>query len=138
MGYIVRVFLGLLALSQIYQGVFYVMGPKNRAIKRLFEEKNLEAPILNILVPFLGITYLNLGIFNLLAGIALSTNDACYVIILSGLIFHLGSAIFRSLMSKSVVELYKKGKYRRTNIIQYVLGPIYVILGVITRCLEFI
>ena len=138
MGYIVRVFLGLLALSCIYQGVFYVMGPKNRAIKRLFDEKHLDAPILNILVPFLGITYLNLGIFNLLAGIALSTNEACYIIILSGLMFHIGSAIFRSLMDESVVALYKEGTHRRTNIIQYVLGPFYVILGVITRCLEFI
>ena len=138
MGYIVRVFLGVLAIQCIYQGVFYVMGSKNREIKRLFKEKNLEAPVLKVLVPFLGLTYLNLGIFNLLAGIALSTNEACYVIILSGLMFHLASAIFRSLMEESVVDLYKEGAHRRTNIIQYVLGPIYVILGVITRCLEFI
>ena len=114
------------------------MGPKNREIKRLFKEENLEAPVLKILVPFLGLTYLNLGIFNLLAGIALSANEACYVIILSGLIFHIGSATFRSLMDGSTVALYKEGAHRRTNIIQYVVGPFYVILGVITRCLEFI
>ena len=114
------------------------MGPKNRAIKSLLKEENLKEPVLKILVPFLGLTYLNLGIFNLLAGIALSTNEACYVIILSGLIFHIGSVILRSLMDGSVVDLYKEGAHRRINIIQYVLGPLYVILGVITRCLEFI
>ena len=114
------------------------MGPKNRAIKSILKEENLEEPVLKVLVPFLGLTYLNLGIFNLLAGIALSTNEACYVIILSGLMFHIGSAILRSLMDGSVVELYREGAHRRINIIQYVLGPFYVILGVITRCLEFI
>ena len=138
MGYIVRALLCVLAIQCIYQAVFYLQGPKNRAIKGLFKEETLDAPIAKILVPFLGLTYLNLGIFNLLAGVVLSVNEACYVIILSGLVFHIGSAIFRTFMDKSMIELYKEGAHRRTNIIQYVLGPLYVILGVITRCLDFI
>ena len=137
MGYIVRVLLCVFAIQCIYQGIFYVKGPKNQAIKRLIKIEALDAPILKILVPFLGLCYINLGIFNLLAGVAMITNEACYVIILSGLMFHIGSAVLRSLMDKETIGLYIDGAHRRTNILQYVLGTFYVIIGVITRCLEF-
>ena len=136
MGYVVRVLLCVLAIMCFYYGVFYVKGPKNRAIERMLNPEFLDAPVLKILVPFLGICYLNLGGFNLLAGLALKTNEACYVAILSGLMFHFGSAIFRSLMDQPTADLYREGVHRRTNVMQYVLGAIYVIIGVITRCLE--
>ena len=138
MGYVARGLLCVLAIMCVYQGIFYVQGPDNRALKAILNPENLNAPALNVLVPFLGICYLNLGVFNLLAGVVFGINEACYVLIVSGLMFHVGSAILRSLMNEETANLYLTGVARRTNIIQYVLGAVYIVVGITVRCLALI
>ena len=51
------------------QGISYIQTPRNEVFMALLKEKGLEGPGLDIAVPFLGISYFSIGMFNLLASL---------------------------------------------------------------------
>ena len=62
----------------------------------LLKNEGLLGPGLDIAVPFLGIAYLSVGFLNLLAGMTFGDQEANYLLIGSGLAFHIGMATVRS------------------------------------------
>ena len=67
MEYVIR---GLLLLHGFLlgkRGISYIQTPRNEVFMDLLKEKGLQGPGLDIAVPFLGISYFSIGMFNLLA-----------------------------------------------------------------------
>ena len=133
MDYIVRVFLCLHGFILAKQGMSYINMPRNEVLITLLKKEGLEGPGLDIIVPFLGISYITIGSLNLLAAAVFSINEACYVLIASGFLFHIGMATVRSTLKPQTYSLYKPGKISQTNKVQFGIGIICMLIGIIGR-----
>ena len=131
MEYIVRGFLCLHGLMLCNQGASYINTPRNKVLVGMLKKEGLDGPGLNIIVPFLGISYVTVGGFNLLAFVVFSYSEACYILIGSGLIFHIGMATVRAKLDVQTADLYQAGMVRKTNMMQYGIGIICCTLGTI-------
>ena len=133
MDYIVRGFLCLHGFILAKQGMSYINMPRNEVLITLLKKEGLEGPGLDIIVPFLGISYITIGSLNLLAAAVFSINEACYVLIASGFLFHIGMATVRSTLKPQTYSLYKPGKISQTNKVQFGIGIICMLIGIIGR-----
>ena len=133
MEYIIRIFLVFHGFGLAKQGVSYIKSPRNKVFLDLLKTEGLEGPGLDIVVPFLGISYLTIGSFNILSGIVFGVNEACYVLMTSGLMFHIGMATFRATLDRRASNLYKPGLLVKTNIIQYGMGIVCTAIGIFGR-----
>ena len=133
MEYIVRVFLFFHGCVLGKQGVSYINNPRNEVFLSLLKKEGMEGPGLDIVVPFVGISYLTIGVFNILAGIIFSLNEACYALMVSGLVFHIGMATVRATLDRRASDLYKPGMLTKTNILQYGMGIVCTAIGIFGR-----
>ena len=101
----------------------------------MLKNEGLEGPGLDILVPFLGISYIAIGGFNLLASVLFSINEACYILIGSGFLFHIGMATIRAKLDLQTANLYKAGMVSKTNTTQYFIGILCCTVGFMGRFL---
>ena len=131
MEYIVRIFLFFHGCLLGKQGVSYINNPRNEVFLNLLKNEGLEGPGLDIVVPFVGISYLTIGVFNILAGIVFSVNEACYTLMASGLMLHIGMATVRATLDRRASDLYKPGMLAKTNKIQYGMGIVCTTIGII-------
>ena len=129
--YIVRGLLFLHGFMLSKQGTSYVKIPRNEVFLTLLKKEGLEGPGLDIAVPFLGIAYLTIGMFNILAALAFYINEASYVLFASGIAFHIGMATIRAKLDTHTADLYKPGMIRQTNIMQYGIGIVCCTIGII-------
>ena len=127
--YIVRGFLCLHGYLLCKLGMSYINTPRNEFLISLFKKEGLEGPGLDILAPFLGISYVTIGSFNLLAALLFSIKEACFVLMASGLLFHIGIATVRARLDTSTQNLYKKGKIYETNKSQFGIGCLCLLFG---------
>ena len=107
MEYIVRGFLFLHGFMLGRQGTSYIKTPRNEVFLNFLKKEGLEGPGLDIVVPFLGISYISVGVFNILAGIVFGIKESSYILIASGLVFHIGMATVRSTLEPITYDLYK-------------------------------
>ena len=131
MEYIVRVFLFFHGCVLGKQGASYINSPRNKVFLDLLKKEGLEGPGLDIVVPFLGISYLTVGVFNIISGIVFSINEACYLLMASGLVFHIGMETVRATLDRRASDLYKPGLLTKTNIVQYGMGMICTVIGIV-------
>ena len=131
MDYVVRVMLCVHGFGLSKQGLSYIKNPRNEVFESLLKNEGLLGPGLDIAVPFLGIAYLSIGFLNLLAGMAFGEKEANYILIGSGLVFHIGMATVRSTLCTKTYDLYKPGMIRKTNTMQYGIGMLCAVIGVI-------
>ena len=129
--YTARGFLFLHGFVLGKQGTSYVKIPRNEVFLTLLKKEGLEGPGLDIAVPFLGISYLTVGVFNILASLTFHINEACYVLLASGFVFHIGMATIRAKLDTHTADLYKPGMIRQTNIMQYGIGMVCCTVGII-------
>ena len=129
--YIVRGFLLLHGFMLGKQGTSYIKVPRNEVFFTLLKKEGLEGPGLDIAVPFLGISYLTVGVFNILASLAFHINEACCVLLASGFAFHIGMATIRANLDAHTADLYKTGTVRQTNLMQYAVGMVCCTIGII-------
>ena len=129
--FIIRGFLCLHGFLLGKQGISYINVPRNDVLISLLKKEGLEGPGLDILVPFLGITYVTIGSFNLLAAVLFSVNEACYILIASGFLFHIGIATVRSRLDPRTYNLYKPGIIPQTNRVQFGMGVMCMMIGII-------
>ena len=129
--YIVRGFLGLHGFMLAKQGMSYINMPRNEVLITLLKKEGLEGPGLDIIVPFLGISYITIGSLKLLAAAVFIIHEACYVLIASGFLFHIGMATVRSKLDPQTYSLYKPGKISQTNKVQFGIGIICMLIGII-------
>ena len=130
MDYLVRCVLWFHGFIFVYQGMSYINVPQNDVVKAMLKTEALEGPGLDIAVPFLGISYLTIGAFNLLGAVIFSVKDSCLILIASGLFFHFGMATVRSTLEPKSAYYYKTGAIQRTNIAQCIIGLICCIVGI--------
>ena len=97
MDYIVRGFLCLHGFILAKQGISYINMARNEVLITLLKKEGLEGPGLDIIVPFLGVSYITIGSLNLLAAAVFSINEECYVLIASGFLLHIGVETVRSI-----------------------------------------
>ena len=128
---IVRGFLCLHGFFLGKLGISYINVPRNEVLISLLKKEGLEGPGLDILAPFLGISYVTIGSFNLLAAVLFSVNEACYILIASGFLFHIGMATVRSKLDPRTYNLYKPGIIHQTNIFQFGMGVICLMIGIV-------
>ena len=129
MEYLIRCFLWLHGFIFVYQGMSYINVPQNEVVIAMLKAEALEGPGLDIAVPFLGISYLTIGAFNLLAAVMFSTKESCFILIGSGVFFHFGMVVVRTTLDPRAAYYYKQGAIQRTNIAQSVIGIICCIVG---------
>ena len=115
------------------QGMSYINMPRNEVLITLLKKEGLEGPGLDIIVPFLGISYITIGSLNLLAAAVFIIHEACYVLIASGFLFHIGMATVRSKLDPQTYSLYKPGQISQTNRVQFGIGIICMLIGIIGR-----
>ena len=130
-GYIVRGILQLHGSILVRQGMSYIKTPKNEVFISLLKKEGMQGPGLDIAVPFLGISYITVGIFNFLASLAFAFNEACYILIASGIFFHIGMSIVRSRLDIQASNLYKPGTIYRINLIQRGIGVVCCTVGIL-------
>merc|ERR1719186_326699 len=128
---IVRGFLYLHGLLLGKLGISYINVPRNEVLISLLKKEGLEGPGLDILAPFLGISYVTIGCFNLLAAVLFSVNEACYILIASGFLFHIGIATVQSRLDPRTYNLYKPGIIPQTNRVQFGMGVMCMMIGII-------
>ena len=131
MEYLVRCFLWLHGFIFVYQGMSYINVPQNEVVLAMLKTEALEGPGLNIAVPFLGISYLTIGIFNLLAAVIFNVKESCFILIGSGVFFHFGMVIVRTTLDPRASYYYKPGAIQRTNMAQCLIGLICCTVGIL-------
>ena len=134
--YVVRGILLIHGLLLALQGMSYTKTPQSEVFITLLKKEGLQGPGLNIAVPFLGISYVTVGVSNFLACVTFGFNEACYILIASGTFFHIGMSIVRSRLDMQTSNLYKPGMIYSTNLTQIGIGLVCCnvgILGIIYR-----
>ena len=81
--YIVRGVLLAHGILLLKQGESYIKTPQNQVFISLLKKEGLQGPGLDIAVPFLGISYVTVGVFNFLASLTFGFQEACYILIAS-------------------------------------------------------
>ena len=129
--YIVRGVLlshGILLLNQVMS---YIKTPQNQVFISLLKKEGLQGPVLDIAVPFLGISYVTVGVFNFLASITFGFQVACYILIASGTFFHIGMSIVLSRLDIQISYLYKTGTIYTTNVTHSFIGLVCCAVGIL-------
>ena len=129
--YIVRGVLlahGILLLNQVMS---YIKTPQNQVFISLLKKEGLQGPGLDIAVPFLGISYVTVGVFNFLASLTFGFQEACYILISSGTFLHIGMSIVQSRLDIQTSNLYKTGTIYTTNVTQSFIGLVCCAVGIL-------
>ena len=129
--FVVTGLLLILGVLLAKQGLSYIFTPRNPVLLSLLKKEGLSGPGLDIIVPFLGISYLTIGSLNLLAAAFFTKREASSILLVSGLIFHIGMATVRACLEPGTYNLYKQGAIWKTNIVQLVVGVACVATGII-------
>ena len=129
--YVVRGILLIHGLLLALQGMSYTKTPQNEVFITLLKKEGLQGPGLNIAVPFLGISYVTVGVSNFLACVTFGFNEACYILIASGTFFHIGMSIVRSRLDMQTSNLYKPGMIYSTNLTQICIGLVCCTVGIL-------
>lgn len=115
----------------VYQGLSYINVPQNKVVLAMLKTEALDGPGLDIAVPFLGISYLTIGAFNLLGTVVFNLKESSFILFGSGIFFHFGMVTVRSTLESKVAYYYKAGAIQRTNLAQCVIGLICCIVGIL-------
>ena len=113
------------------QGITYIRNPRNEVFVNLLKEEGLLGPGLDIAVPFLGVSYFCVGLLNVLAGLTFSLREANYVLIVTGIAYHIGMAMVRSNLNIETANLYKPRMISKTNSMQYGIGILCASIGIL-------
>ena len=117
-----RTFLCAHGLLLCRQGLTYIKSPKNEILMSMLTVEGASGPGLNIIVPFLGISYITIGMLNIMSGLLFGLKEASLVLGLSGLVFHIGMAAVRATLDHKTSLMYKPGVISKTNRTQAFIG----------------
>ena len=131
MEYIIRGLLFFHGIMITRQGISYIRNPRNEVFENLLKEEGLLGPGLDIAVPFLGISYFSVGLLNVLAGLTFSITEANYILIVTGVAYHIGMALVRSNLNIETANLYKPRMISKTNSMQYGIGILCTSIGIL-------
>ena len=98
----------------------------------MLKKEGLEGPGLDIIVPFLGASYVTIGSILLLAALLFPLGEACSVLVAYGLFFNIGQATVRVRLDAH--SLYKPGMIAKISGFQFILGVLCLVIGIIGHC----
>ena len=102
-----------------------------KVFDNLLKEEGLLGPGLDIAVPFLGISYFTVGLLNIFAGLIFNITEANYILIVTGVAYHIGMAVVRSNLNIETANLYKSRMISKTNSMQYGIGILCTSIGIL-------
>lgn len=123
----------------------YIIGSRARdprsklpSLSRLFLPEVFEGPAIGLLYPFMGCAYLTIAILNALAGLLFAPFEASIVLLVTGMVFHMGSSVTRMTMPFSRAAYYQPGKCESMSLFQSATGMLDVVgAGALNEMVSF-